>query len=238
MSLTAAPLASETDQPRTPASGAPRSSILPRRKDDDERTLPLPTDDEEVPQQTIAMLVMARDSLFRLVGAVFECAVEIVASILRLIQGVAGREVAEQVDAWAAGGLGAVLAGPAGPLQSAPPPSALEPAPVEAEPAGAPSRARAPVSDGVDARLRDGIEAIFSAHAQSDEERAAISPSLVEMATIGAQFLLSVERQYPGAIDALQGYGAAGLGAGEAAAPGGGSAPAEEAPAEQRGVLL
>ena len=58
------------------------------------------------------------------------------------------------------------------------------------------------------------------------------------MATIGAQFLLSVERQYPGAIDALQGYGAAGLGAGEAAAPGGGSAPAEEAPAEQRGVLL
>ena len=52
--------------------------------------------------------------------------------------------------------------------------------------------------------LRDDVREVLEVHAVTGDERAALSPAFVEMVTTGVQFLLSVERQFPDAIDALQ----------------------------------
>lgn len=195
-------VSSETDQPRTP-----RLLTVPTRarpSDKSEDAVPLPTDDEP-PQATIDMLGQARDALVRLVGAVFQAAIGIVDALLRLVQAVAGRDVAEGIDRGVAETLDHVLPTlPDAPLPdaarsprepdavSAPPPSPTEP----------PHAGHRSTSDPNG--LYRAVHEILHAHAQTDEERRAISPAFIELVTTGAEFLLSVERRFPGAIDLLQ----------------------------------
>ena len=210
------------------SSAEPTLTHLVRPKRRDEAPIPLPDDD--VPQETINVLGQGRDVLLRLIGAVFRAAAEIVAALLRLVQSVAGREAAETVDGRVAdvldpgrsrGGAGPDADRP-GEDREATPPEAdpSEPAPPEA--------ARSEADPG----LRDDVREVLLAHAETDAERSAISPAFVDMVTAGVRFVASVERQFPGAIDALHARDA--LERGEAATPpatsGGGAAPEAEAP--------
>ena len=194
---------SETDQPRAPRPLHAYASA--RSSDPDEDALPLPTDDE-VPQATITMLGEARDTLMRLVGAVFQAAIGIVDALLRLVQTVAGRDVAGLVDRGVAGTLDRVL--PDLPAPRDTPAPAEPPAPASStRGVGAPGPSASPVAErsasGPDGLYR-AVHEILHTYARTDEERRAITPALVELVTTGAGFLLSVERRFPGAIGRLQ----------------------------------
>ena len=216
MSL-AALASSETDQPRTPRPLTVPKGTRPSDKDED--ALPLPTDDE-VPQATIHMLGQARDALMRLVGAVFQAAIGIVDALLRLVQTVAGRDVADGVDRGIAEALDQVIPDLPMPREDpAPAPTSSAPGP---DPATPPSPTEIPPLAERSASDPDGlyraVHEILHAHARTDEERRAISPALVELVTTGAGFLLSVERRFPGAIDQLQAQDSRTAGVTEAAA--------------------
>lgn len=191
-----APIENETDQPRTPRQAG--GFILSRDEDKDAPRLPLPTDDE-IPGETVAVLAQARDALVRLVGAVFQAATEIVGALLRFIQTVAGREVAEEVDRRVADTLDPLVPNSLGALRKAPETGAKTPS----DEVPVPDKASSASGDDR-AALREGVRDVLETYARTNEEREALSPAFVEMVTTGAQFLLSVERQFPGAIDALQ----------------------------------
>ncbi|MEM6287047.1 MAG: hypothetical protein AAF845_07810 [Bacteroidota bacterium] len=198
--MSAAPMIeNETDQPRTPAQA--RGSVLPRDNEEEDPRLPLPTDDE-IPGETIAMLGQASDALVRLIGAVFQAATEIVGALLRLVQTIAGRDAAEAVDQTVADAIDPLIPDPP---RSTPEDPEVEP-PGETPTDDAPSTDdKAPTASGDDREaLRDGVQDVLETYARTDEEREALSPAFIEMVTTGVQFLLSVERQFPGAIDALQ----------------------------------
>ena len=164
----------------------------PEADDAGRRLLP----DDDVPQETLDVLGQARDALLGLIGGVFQAAEAIVTALLHLVQTIAGRDAAEAVDRGVAGVLDPLVPDrlPAG--DGSPTPTA----PVLAEaPRGAAAR-----SEDATSSLRDDVRDVLLEHAGSDTERAAVSPAFVEMVATGAQFLLSVERQFPGAIDALQ----------------------------------
>ena len=163
--------------------------FLPRTRRDEPR-LPMPTDDE-VPQETIHALAQGCDALLRLVGAVFRAASEIVSALLRLVQSVAGREVAEAVDGRVAGALGPLAPRGSGGGKGR---AERDPEPARPEPQTLPA----------DARLRAGVREVLLTYAETGAERAAVSPAFVDVVTAGVRFVVSVERQFPGAIAVLQ----------------------------------
>ena len=167
----------------------------PEADDAGRRLLP----DDDVPQETLDVLGQARDALLGLIGGVFQAAEAIVTALLHLVQTIAGRGAAEAVDRGVAGVLDPLV-------PDLPPGGDGSSAPTAPGPAEAPALPRVAVAEPGSAAssLRDDVRDVLLAHAGSDAERAAVSPAFVEMVATGAQFLLSVERQFPGAIDALQ----------------------------------
>ena len=188
-----------TDTRRT-ARLATGTSLLTAPQDDDDARRPLPTD-ADVPRETLDVLAQARDALVRLVSGVFQAAEAIVTALLRLVQSVAGRDVAEAVDDQVADVLDPLV----------PRLPALEDKPladvtskVEAETRGDDTATGDPVPTRTsDADLKAHVRDVLLDHADGDAERAAVSPAFVEMVTTGVRFALSVERQFPGAVDAL-----------------------------------
>lgn len=177
------------------------SALTGASTDDDPRRRLVPVEDtDEVPRETLDILGQARDALFQLLGGIFQAAEAIVTALLRLVQSIAGREVAEAVDR----GVADVL----DPLVPDLPPSGESPgeetpAPIPTSETDDPAPPTPPVETRA-ATLRDEVRDVLLDHAGSEEERAAVSPAFVEMVTTGVQFALSVERQFPGAVDALQ----------------------------------
>ena len=167
-------------------------------RDEDPARRVLPTDDD-VPRETLDVLGQARDALMRLIGGVFQAAEAIVTALLHLVQTLAGRDVAETVDRRVADVLDPIV--PRLPDASTDP----DPAP-PADPVPMPEESPASSADPVmpQDELRGHVRDVLLAHAASDAERAAVSPAFVGMVSAGVQFALSVERQFPGAIDALQ----------------------------------
>ncbi len=190
--MTTDALPTTTARPLARHSGAPPLFAPRDREDDAPRLLP---DDDDVPRQTLDVLGQARDALILLIGGVFQAAGAIVTALLRLVESVAGRDVAEAVDDRVADAIGPFVP----PL----PASALgrETGPgVDRGPAQDSDTSR----PSEDQALHDGVRDVLLAHAGTEAEREAVSPAFVEMVTTGVRFVLSVERQFPGALDALR----------------------------------
>lgn len=166
-------------------------------RDDDRRLVPI-EDDQDVPRETLDILGQGRDALIQLISGVFQAAAAIVTALFRLVQSIAGRDVAEAVDRSVADVLDPLVPDLPGSGEAPPPPV---PPPTLTD---SPLPTSVTSTDTGTMSLRDEVRDVLLAHARSDEERAGVSPAFVEMVTTGVQFVLSVERQFPGAIDALQ----------------------------------
>ncbi len=196
--------------PTTTDPDDPRLRVLvplkaPERDDDRDRWVPM-DDDEKVPGETLAQLGLVRSALVTLVDGLFGAAEAIVAALLRLVQDIAGRDVAEAVDQGVADVVDPLVSRLPGADRTLPPGAPTGEAPTD-RPEAPPDLDERDAAD-----LRSGVREILLAHAGSDAERQAVSPALVEMVvTTGVQFLLSVERQFPGAIEAFESSGTLGV---------------------------
>ena len=194
------PTASETDQPQAPRR-ADGTSLLDSDKRKPGSFLPLPTDDEP-PQETIAVLEEARAALLHVIGALFDAAVQIVGSLLSLVQKLAGRGAAETVDKAAAEVLDEVVPDlPIAPDADAPTKTPEVPTgetPGETSPDDAPP-AKTPTAPDR-AAVAAEVRTILTSNA-TPEEQAKITDQVVDLVTSGVLFMHSLEQQHPGLIE-------------------------------------
>lgn len=198
-------LSSETDQPAAPRLTAAGVPMLGSDKDKPSSYLPLPNDDEAPPGQTIAVLEEARAALFHVLGALFDAAVQIVGSLLSLVQSLAGRNAAETVDKAAAEVLDGVIPNLPVPPDANPPGETTKlptgETPAGTTPEGAPpvepeKQPTAPDREAVMAEVRG----ILTTNA-TPEEQSKITDQLVDLVTSGVLFMHSLEQQHPGLIE-------------------------------------